>query len=87
MDIPVENRRNRRGAFMAGGAIAVLALVTLAVSRLEPAMPSVDRSSIWTDSVRMGDMVREVGGPGTLVSEQARSGRVRQSKRATCCSF
>ena len=72
MDIPVENRRNRRGAFMAGGAIAVLALVTLAVSRLEPAMPSVDRSSIWTDSVRMGDMVREVGGPGTLVSEQAR---------------
>ena len=72
MDIPVTQRRNRRGAFMAGGALVVLALVTLAVSRLEPAVPSVDLGSVWTDTVRLGDMIREVGGPGTLVSEQAR---------------
>ena len=72
MDIPVTNRKHRRGAFMAGGAIAVLAVVTLAVSRLDPAVPSIDAGSIWTDTVRLGDMVREVGGPGSLVSEQAR---------------
>ena len=72
MDIPVSNPRNRRGAFMAGGAIAVIAAITLAVSRLEPAVPAIDASSIWTDTVRLGDMVREVGGPGVLVSEQAR---------------
>ena len=57
---------------MAGGAIAVIAVVTLAVARMDPAVPSIDASSIWTDSVRLGDMVREVGGPGSLVSEQAR---------------
>ena len=72
MDIPVRSRRNHRGAFMVGGAIAVIAIVTLAVSRLDPAVPAIDAGSIWTDTVRRGDMVREVGGPGTLVSEQAR---------------
>lgn len=72
MDIPIRSTRSRRRYLTGGVAIAALALVTLAVSRLDPAVPSVDARSIWTDTVRLGDMVREVGGAGTLVPEQAR---------------
>ena len=72
MDIPVHTPRTRRRYLLGGAAIAAIALVTLAVSRMEPALPTVDAGSVWTDSVRRGDMVREVSGAGTLVPEQAR---------------
>jgi HlyD family secretion protein len=51
--------------------IAVLACagVTLALSRLKPAAPSVDASTIWPDTVKRGPMLREVRGLGTLVPE------------------
>jgi HlyD family secretion protein len=52
--------------------IAVLACagVTLALSRLKPAAPSVDASTIWPDTVKRGPMLREVRGLGTLVPEE-----------------
>ena len=57
-----------RGGIAAGGVlIAILALVSL-----KPAVPSVERTTLWVDSVRRGEMVREVKGPGTLVPEQVR---------------
>jgi len=43
-----------------GGAAAVLALVTIGIFRLKPAAPTVDRSTIWTDTVKRGPMVRQV---------------------------
>ena len=51
--------------------VAVLACagVTLALSRLKPAAPSVDASTIWPDTVKRGPMLREVRGLGTLVPE------------------
>jgi HlyD family secretion protein len=51
--------------------IAVLLCVgmTLALSRLKPAAPSVDASTIWPDTVKRGPMLREVRGLGTLVPE------------------
>lgn len=72
MDIPVQSRRTRRRYVIAGASLTAIAAVTLALVSLDPAVPSVDRSAIWVDTVRLGDMTREVGGPGTLVSEQAR---------------
>jgi len=66
---------------MATGA-GVLLLATIALSRLRPAAPTVERGSVLIDSVRRGNMVRQVRGPGTLVPEQIRwisavtSGRV-----------
>ena len=59
---------------IAWGAAAVIAipLVTFALSRLKPAAPGVDKSSVWTDSVKRGPMVREVRGLGTLVPETIR---------------
>jgi HlyD family secretion protein len=49
--------------------VAVLAIagVTLGLSRLRPAAPSVDRGTVWTDVVKRGPMLREVRGLGTLV--------------------
>lgn len=43
--------------------------VTLAVGRLKPAVPTVERSTIWPDTVKKGDMLRQVRGLGTLVPE------------------
>ncbi|MDX1383487.1 MAG: HlyD family efflux transporter periplasmic adaptor subunit [Thermoanaerobaculia bacterium] len=66
-----EARRRRRILYgVLGGA--VLALVTLGLYRLEPAAPSVDRATVWVDTVKKGEMLRQVRGPGTLVPEEIR---------------
>jgi len=39
------------------------------VSKLEPASPTVERATVWIDSVKRGPMLREVKGLGTLVPE------------------
>jgi len=58
----------RRGLIGTTGLV-VVALVTVGVSRLEPAAPGVDRRTLWLDTVKRGPMLREVRGVGTLVSE------------------
>lgn len=64
-------RRRRR--LMVGAAVAMAVLVIAAgVSRLEPAVLTVDGSTVWIDSVQRGDMLREVRGIGTLVPEEIR---------------
>jgi HlyD family secretion protein len=58
---------------MVGGAVAgAVLLTTVALARLEPAAPSLDRAGVWVDTVERGTMVRQVRGPGTLVPEQIR---------------
>lgn len=64
--------------------LILLPLVTYGLSRLKPAPPTVDGSVIWTDTVKRGDMLRQVQGLGTLVPETTRiipaitEGRVEQ---------
>ena len=72
MDVPRKSTRKRRRWLFAGAGLAALALVTLALSRLEPAAPSVEGGTLWTDTVRKGDMLRQVRGPGTLAAEEVR---------------
>ena len=73
VDIPRKPRnRGRRNLIVAGCALAAAALITGALSRLRAAAPVVDRSGLWTDTVRRGPMLREVKGPGTLVPERIR---------------
>jgi HlyD family secretion protein len=72
MDITRAPRSHaRRYAAAVGGGAALLVLLA-GVSRLKPAEPTVERMSLIIDSVRRGDMVREVRGPGTLVPERIR---------------
>ncbi|HSU14029.1 efflux RND transporter periplasmic adaptor subunit [Longimicrobium sp.] len=72
MDIPRKPAKSRRRWVYGGGALAAVALVTLALTRIGPAAPGVDRATVWTDTVRRGDMARQVRGPGTLVAEDIR---------------
>jgi HlyD family secretion protein len=70
MDIMRTDRsreRSRRRILLAAGAAAVVAALTLGLSRLKPAAPVVDRSAIVIETVKKGPMVREVRGTGTLV--------------------
>ena len=70
MDIIRENfaaQRRRRRIVYAFIGIAAIVLVTLGLSRLKPAAPSVDRGTAWIDTVKRGPMVRQVRGLGTLV--------------------
>ena len=53
-------------------AAIFLAGVTLGVSRLRPAGPTVDKATIWTDEVKRGPMIRDVRGIGTLIPEDIR---------------
>lgn len=83
MDIPRPQRpKGRKRLMYAGAAVATVVTVTVALSRLEPAAPAVDRAALWLDTVRQGSMLRAVRGPGTLVPEKMRqvsavtSGRV-----------
>ena len=43
-----------------------MGLVTMGLSRLKPAAPGVDRSTVWIDTVKRGPMLRQVRGLGTL---------------------
>lgn len=64
-------RRIRRSLYglLAAGAIV---LVTVGLSRLEPAAPSLERGTVWMGDVERGSMVRQVRGSGTLVPEEIR---------------
>lgn len=64
-------KRIRRVAYAGIGFVAVL-LITLGLSRLKPAAPSVERATVWIDTVKRGPMVRQVRGLGTLVPEDIR---------------
>jgi len=72
MDIPranVARRRWIRRGVLAVFAVAVVVGMTVGLSRLEPAAPTVERSAVWLDTVKRGLMVREVRGTGSLVPE------------------
>lgn len=62
-------RRIRRIAWIVA-ALAAIPLVTLGLSRLKPAAPTVERATVWLDAVKRGPMLRSVRGLGTLVPEE-----------------
>ncbi|HEX9705860.1 MAG TPA: HlyD family efflux transporter periplasmic adaptor subunit [Gemmatimonadales bacterium] len=72
MDIPRLKPPKRLPYLKIGLIAGGLVLVTILLGSLKPAAPSVNRETVLTDSVRRGEMLREVRGPGTLVPEQIR---------------
>jgi HlyD family secretion protein len=74
MDVPrgkeVARRKLIRRIVIIALIVAAVPLITWGLSRLKPAAPSVDRATVWIDSVKRGPMVRDVRGLGTLVVEQ-----------------
>jgi len=70
MDIqrPSQDKAKLRKRIYIGSAVGIaLVGITVLLARLKPAVPSVDRSLVWVDTVKRGPMVRQVHGPGTLV--------------------
>ena len=74
MDIPrpdIAEKKKRRRIVVGGAIVLVVLALSLGLSRLRPAAPSVD-STVWVDEVKRGPMVRQVRGLGTLVPVEIR---------------
>lgn len=84
MDIPREPAKKHKKYIWPGIGLVAIVAVTIGVSNLEKRAPSVARATLWIDSVKRGELLREVMGNGTLVPENIRwisavtSGRVEQ---------
>jgi HlyD family secretion protein len=73
MDVPrqgVKRQKLIRRIIWITLAAITIPLITWGLSRLKPAAPSVEKSTLWTDSVKRGPMLRQVRGLGTLVPEE-----------------
>lgn len=68
----LKKKRQQRQWIVGGALVLVLAVVALLISRLKPAAPTVDRATVWTDTVKQGPLLRQVRGPGSLVPREDR---------------
>src|SRR5215469_2133133 len=62
-----KKQKRRKQAIIGVVAVVIAAAAFVGVSRLKPAAPTVERSTVWTDAVKRGSMLRQVRGLGTLV--------------------
>ena len=65
-----KTQKRRRQAVIVAVIVIGVAAVSVGVSRLKPAAPTVERGTVWTDTVKRGSMLRQVRGLGTLVPSQ-----------------
>src|SRR5215475_14666413 len=65
-----KERKRKRQIAIAAVIAVVVAILTVLVYRLRPAAPTVERGTVWTDSVKRGNMIRQVRGIGSLVPTQ-----------------
>ena len=84
MDIKRAPPSKKKQYIIWGSGILAIVIVSLGISKLKPAAPSVERATLWVDSVRKGELLREVRAAGTLVPEHMRiiaavtAGRIEQ---------
>jgi len=86
MDIarPEFKQQKRRRQIMWGAiGLVCLGAVTIGVSRLKPAAPEVERSTVWTDTVKRGPMLRQVRGLGSLIPSQEFTRQIPAQTEAT----
>lgn len=66
-DESVKRKKRRKQVILTVMAVVAVLGITLGVSRLKPAAPSVEYGTIWPDTVKRGSMLRQVRGLGSLV--------------------
>ena len=67
----IKLKKRRQTITWSGVGVVVLIAAALGVSRLKPAAPTVDASTVWPDTVKRGDMMRQVrGSTGTLQARE-----------------
>src|SRR5438046_10464208 len=75
MDVPrphVAKQKRRKRIIIIAASVLGLIVVTFLLSRLKPAVPSIDRSTVWIDTVKRGPMVRQVRGLGEREADGVR---------------
>jgi HlyD family secretion protein len=76
MDVPrspeVARKKKIKRVVFSVVTLLVVAFVTVVLAKLRPAAPTVERGTTWRDTVKRGEMLRQVRGPGTLVPEDIR---------------
>jgi HlyD family secretion protein len=72
VDIKRAPASKKKQYIMWGSGVVAIVLVSIVISGLKPAAPSVERATLWVDSVKKGELLREVRAPGTLVPEHIR---------------
>src|SRR6266704_6219313 len=65
-------RKHVRAAVFGVLSLAAIGGITYGLTKLKPAAPSVDRSTLLIDTVKRGQMLRQVRGNGTLVPQLTR---------------
>jgi len=71
-DPAILKRKKLRNALYAAVGVLVVIGVSIALARMEPAAPTVERDTVLTDTVKRGSIVRQHRGLGTLVPEDTR---------------
>jgi HlyD family secretion protein len=72
VDVPRTVKPIRLKYFIGAGALLVLLLLAVGLSRLKPAAPTVESQSVLVDEVKRGPMVFQVRGTGVLVPVDVR---------------
>lgn len=66
----IRKKKIRRQIVIGAIGLVVVGAAAAAVYRLKPAVPSMDASVVWPDTVKRGPMVVQVRGLGTLVPSE-----------------
>src|SRR6266852_1759795 len=77
-----QQKRRRRIVWLIAGSLVFVG-VAIGVSRLKPAAPTVERSTVWTDTVKRGSMLRQVRGLGSLIPSQEFTRQIPAETEAT----
>jgi HlyD family secretion protein len=78
-----KRQKRRRQIIWSAVGIVCLAAATIGVTRLKPAAPEVERSTVWTDTVKRGPMLRQVRGLGSLIPSQEFTRQIPAETQAT----
>ena len=78
-----KQQKRRRQIIWGMAGLVCLGGATVGVSRLKPAAPEVERSTVWTDTVKRGPMLRQVRGLGSLIPSQEFTRQIPAETEAT----
>ena len=71
-DPDLARKKKRQRLVLGSIGLVVLTLITIGLAKLKPAAPSVESGALLTDTVKRGELLRNVRGSGTLVPEEIR---------------
>jgi HlyD family secretion protein len=78
-----KRQKRRRQAIVLTIVVLAVVAASIGVARLKPAAPEVDRGTVWTDTVKRGDMLRQVRGLGSLIPSQEFTRQIPAETEAT----